>query len=248
MAVLELSWDSPSRTSAATMRLLCIPYAGGTSAIFRGWADRLSDVALGFVHLPNRAPSRRAPADTTVADLATVLAATLTASGDERPCVLFGHSLGALIAFEAARRLAGWPALAGLMVSGRRPPPFAESLPPIGRLADAEFLVAMQDRFSAIPPAVLAEPDVVALLLPMLRADMAMAEGYRYEPGPPLRGPLFVYGGEDDPHAPAAQMPRWAGETSGLFDVRLFPGGHFFIHSARDALLEALARDLARLK
>lgn len=202
-------------------------------------------MALGFVELPNRDPSGGSDLGLPLADVAATLADLISSTPGDLPWVLFGHSLGALIAFETARCLSESPALAGLMVSGRRAPSIESREAPLSGLPEPAFLAAMQARYNAIPPQVLQEPELLALLLPRLRAGMAMVETYRYRPAARLGCPLFVYGGEADPHAPPPQLPPWANETTNRCEVRLFDGGHFFLQETRAALLDVLARDLS---
>jgi medium-chain acyl-[acyl-carrier-protein] hydrolase len=243
--VVNLTWAVRRPSSPPpTVRVLCVPYAGGTSAIFRGWSHALPSAAVGFVELPNRLPGGSSTA-IGIDGVASALADIISSTCDDLPCVVFGHSLGALIAFETARRLADWPPLAGLIVSGRRPPALPPVHPAITGLPDADFLAAIQDRYKAIPAAVLQEPELLALLLPRLRADMVMLETYRYEAAARLPCPLLVYGGDADPHAPAPQLPGWADEAGGRCEVRLFAGGHFYFQEAPAPLLDVLATDLA---
>jgi medium-chain acyl-[acyl-carrier-protein] hydrolase len=169
---------------------VCVPHAGGGVATFRGWPERLANAEVGIAQLPGRGSRLREPVVTTLVDAAAGVADSIAAA-PASPTVLFGHSLGALIAFEVAKRLRdrGWPLLA-LFVSGRRGPSLPDPLPPVSGLPADAFVVEVRRRYDAIPDAVLADGDLMQLLLPGLRADFAMLEGYRYEPATPLGCPL----------------------------------------------------------
>jgi medium-chain acyl-[acyl-carrier-protein] hydrolase len=179
------------------------------------------------------------------ADLVSVVADGLRPLLDT-PFALFGHSMGALVAFELCRELrrrgAARPVL--LAVSGRHAPHRPDPNPPIAHLEDAAFLEEMRARYDAIPPEVLAEEELLRLLLPVLRADVLVLETYAYAAEPPLDCALCCFGGTDDRHVPPAELEAWREQTRGSFAMRTFPGRHFFIESARSALLETLGRAL----
>ncbi len=216
-------------------------------AAFGTWMSRLpADTELALAQLPGR-DGRRREACASVIEAAEGLAHAVTA-GAARPRVWFGHSMGALIAFEAARRLAGTGhAPAALVVSGRRGPTRPDPLPPIADLPLAAFVHEIQARYGGIPDTVLQDAELRALLLPPLHADTAAVEAYRREPGPELACPILAYGGLDDPHATEVDLQAWCAETTGPFRIRRFPGGHFYLQPARDQVLAALADDLADL-
>jgi surfactin synthase thioesterase subunit len=168
----------------------------------------------------------------------------------ELPTVFFGHSMGGLVAFEVARQLAG--RMAGLprhlVVSGHAPPHFPSTEPPISHLADEEFLRELDQRYAAVPAELMQYPDVLALLLPALRADIAAVEHCGDSPSGRLSCPITAFGGLDDPTTTRAHLSAWQELTSGRFDCRWFPGGHFFINSQREpvlAVLSAVLRSVA---
>jgi medium-chain acyl-[acyl-carrier-protein] hydrolase len=227
--------------------LICIPHAGGGVASFRGWAERLHAAEVGIVQLPGRGSRLRDPLVQSLGDAATGVADAISGSFP-RPTVLFGHSLGALIAFEAARRLRerGWPLLA-LFVSGRRGPVLADPQPAIAHLPTGDFVRQVRQRYDAVPDAVLADPEMMQLLVPGLRADFAMLENYRYEPGPPLPCPIVACGGSADPHASRLELEAWKSETKSRFGVHTFAGGHFYLHDEREAVTALIANQLSVL-
>jgi medium-chain acyl-[acyl-carrier-protein] hydrolase len=181
-----------------------------------------------------------------VEDLVPALAEGLSPLLDV-PFALFGHSMGAVVAFEVARELRRRqaPAPVLLAVSGHQAPRRPEVEPPFSHLSDAAFLEELRRRYDGIPPEVLAEEELLQLLLPVLRADIQVLETYAYTGEPPLECPLSCFGGEDDPHVSLVDLEAWSDETSGRLRVRTFPGGHFFVESARSEVLRALGDDLA---
>jgi surfactin synthase thioesterase subunit len=147
---------------------------------------------------------------------------------DAEPIVLFGHSLGALVAFEVARRRqAMGRSVAGLIVSGRRAPDVLVSSPPSGERTDAELLSFLR-QMGATPEVVLADQEMMAFFLPVLRAGFRMLDSYRYVPEPVLRCPLLVLGGIDDPMVGEAELAGWSRCAQGPIAVARPPGGHMF--------------------
>jgi surfactin synthase thioesterase subunit len=163
------------------------------------------------------------------------------------PFALFGHSMGGLIAFELARELRR-RARSGpvfLAVSGCPAPQCSSSrVAPVAHLNDAEFLEQVKSRYSAIPEEVLAQPELVELLLPALRADMGIVEAYSCTPEPPLECPIRCFGGTTDHTVPREHLDAWREQTRGPFSLREFPGGHFFLFDSPNEVLAALRTEL----
>jgi medium-chain acyl-[acyl-carrier-protein] hydrolase len=160
------------------------------------------------------------------------------------PFALFGHSNGALIGFELARtlRARGRPGPAHFFASGRRAP----DLPPdrlIHHFPEAEFLAELQE-LGGLPAELLAHRELLSLLVPTLRADVAINETYAFTEQAPLECALTAYGGLADPKVRREQLEAWARHTSGPFVLRMFPGGHFFLQDDRALLLRTLSADL----
>ncbi|HEU0016459.1 MAG TPA: thioesterase domain-containing protein [Longimicrobium sp.] len=238
----------PRPNPRARLRLLCLPHAGGGASAFRGWADALPvQVEVCPVQLPGRETRIAEPAIDRMGPLAEALADAL-ARWRDLPFAVFGHSNGALIGFELARRLrrTGAPGPVHLFACGRRAPDAARPGPPTAHLPDAAFLDSLRD-LGGIPDALREHPELLALLLPTLRADVALNEAYVFTEEAPLACPITGYAGELDPRAPPAEMERWARHTSAAFALRTFPGGHFFPQTHRAEVLRALSADLPAL-
>jgi medium-chain acyl-[acyl-carrier-protein] hydrolase len=158
------------------------------------------------------------------------------------PYVLHGHSMGALLAFETARALreVAAPPPAALVVSGMVAPARWPSHPPSYGLDTAE-LVARAEELFGLSPEIAADEDVLALLLPVLRADLEVAETYRYAPEAPLECPVVVLAGAHDRAVGLADVQGWDEVTTGDFSLRVFDGGHFFLHQCPSVVDEITA-------
>jgi medium-chain acyl-[acyl-carrier-protein] hydrolase len=241
VAIRRGDWAVRWRPSPAPrIRLFCLPHTGAGAATYRAWAAQVPpDVELVAVRLPGREARYREAPYTNAEELVPAMLAGLTPWLD-RPHAWFGHSLGALLAFEAARRLTAYgnPPLA-LLVSGRPAPHLPARQQPV-HAAPAAAVVARLRELSGTPPEVLADPDALAALLPTLRADFAVAETYRYRPGPPLSRPVAVYGGDRDPLADRGQLDAWREHTAAACRVQMYPGGHFYLHRDCPGLIPAI--------
>lgn len=238
-AWLALSRPSPN----ARLRLFCFPPAGLGASIFRSWVGGFgADVDVCPVQLPGRESRQLEPPFTRMTELANSAARAIRPVLDV-PFAFFGHSMGALVAFEIARRL-GAQAPAHLFVSGRRAPHLPERLAPLGHLDDAAFIAAIQRRYDGIPAAVLECDDLMALLLPRLRADVATLEGYEFQSTSPLDCPISVFGGDADATVDVAELEAWREHSRSDVSVRLLRGGHLFLQQQRDALVRFISTDL----
>jgi medium-chain acyl-[acyl-carrier-protein] hydrolase len=239
----------PKPQPQARLRLFCFPYAGGGASIFRSWPEGLPDeIEVCAVQLPGRERRLREPPETRLAPLVDALAHALRPTM-HLPFALFGHSMGALIAFDLARRLRqqGGPRPLQVFISARRAAHLPSTDPPIHQLPTAAFLEQLQQRYNAIPPAVLAEKELMDLFLPTLRADFAIHETYVYQADAPLSCPLAAFGGLQDRRVDRDSLEAWGEQTRNRFSLRMFPGDHFFLQSARGQLLQALCEDLTAL-
>ncbi|HEX8282691.1 MAG TPA: alpha/beta fold hydrolase [Pyrinomonadaceae bacterium] len=236
----------PRPNPQARSRLFCVPYAGGGCRVFQSWAAALPpEVELCAVELPGRGSRLHEPPLTDFAALIDALAEAARPYLD-KPFALFGHSLGALVSFELARRLLkeSGPRCEHLFASGCRAPQVRREAKPTSALPDAEFIEELRG-LNGTPAEVLAHPELMGLMLPALRADFALNEKYTYAPGPPLPVPLTAYSGADDHGSVSPEkMAAWREQTSASFSQRTFPGGHFFIHTAQAALLRDISEKL----
>jgi surfactin synthase thioesterase subunit len=218
-------------------RLFCFPHAGAGAAAYLGWARRLPrDIEVCAAELPGRggrsAESPYLRLEPLVRRLTDVVRPLL-----DLPYLLHGHSMGALIAFELARTLheRDAPRPAGLVVTGMVAPQRWPVNPPLHQLPVSELIARAED-FLGLPPEMTADEDVLDLLLPPLRADLELAETYRYRPGPPLHCPVAALAGVRDRGVPLPAVPAWRDLTTGEFSMRVFDGDHFFLHECPDVL------------
>jgi medium-chain acyl-[acyl-carrier-protein] hydrolase len=161
------------------------------------------------------------------------------------PFGFFGHSVGALLAYEAARRLRardGRRAL-HLFVSSRSAPSLPAADPPAARVRSDDDLLVILNRFGGTPVAVLQRPELLAALLPALRADLTVADGYVFEPADRVACPVTAFGGADD-RTYSSALDSWSNVTREKFRTCVFPGGHFYFSPAVDALADEMIGDL----
>ncbi len=238
----------PRPNPGAIIRLFCLPYAGGGSQIFRTWPDKLpASVEICMVELPGRGVRLREPLFTRLRPLVEAIAQNLEKHLD-RPFVFFGHSMGALLSYEIARyfRRHNIRRPAHLFVSGRGAPQIPGPEPPIHMLPESEFIGELR-RFNGTPAEVLEHEELMGLMLPILRADFAICETYHYEPESPLDCPITSFGGLEDESVSVDRINAWREQTSSTFRAHLFPGDHFFLHTAQPLLLQTLSQGLCQM-
>lgn len=239
------AWTSlPVPRPLARLRLLCLPYAGGSSAEYASWAPLLPDhIELVAVHLPGRERRFKEPAHEDMDQLVPELANGIKPFLAE-PYAIFGYSMGAWVAFALARELRRRAEpLPSTLIAAAAVPPGAGHGHDYHR-ADDEQLVDWLTGLGGSEGIPLDEPQLLSLVLPRLRADLTVTATYRPAPEPPLPVPLRVYLGSDDAEAPAELADQWARHTDAGFRARVLPGGHFFLHDRRDELLDHLVHDL----
>lgn len=233
----------------ARLRLFCFPYAGGGAAVYRGWSAPAllpPEVHLCPVHLPGRGNRFSEPLRTELAPLTERLAEDLAPYLDT-PFAFFGHSMGALIAYELTRllRREGLPLPEHLCVSGRRAPQLPSDKRPLHDLPEEEFKEELRS-LDGTPEEILEHPELMDLFTPILRADFSVCETYRYAEEEPLDIPISAFGGLEDPDVGRDHLLAWRAHTRGPFRVRMLAGGHFFLNPSREALVRAVAEDLLR--
>lgn len=226
-------------------RLYCFSYAGGSAAQFLSWQDRMDhDVEICAIQLPGRSTRIMEKPYTSFSPLIEALGEVI--AGEEMQAFsFFGHSLGALVAFELARRCQrlNLPAPERLIVSGCNAPQRLNPPRHLHTLPDDE-LIAELKYFNGTPDEVLAHRELMNLLLPAIRADFALVAQYRYQGQGKLGVPIVAFGGKNDPHCSREQIEAWGLETSADFRTQWFEGDHFFINDQKDAVLDNLRHAL----
>jgi len=229
----------------ASIRLFCFPYAGGTALVYRTWAKKFpASVEVIAIQLPGRATRMQEPPISKLTDLVEPIASALEPVLD-KPFAFFGHSMGGLIAFEVARFFRRQErALPGHMfVSGRPAPQLNSERSPLYNLPKEELLAELQ-QLEGTPREVLEHPELMDLMLPILRSDFSICDTYEYREEAPLACPITAFGGLQDSDVSRRKVEAWREQTSATFTLRMFPGNHFFIHSHETLLLNLLATQL----
>lgn len=232
----------------ARLRLFCFPYAGAGASAYRSWAQDLpAEVELCAVQYPGRETRVREPAHERIEPFVEEAMRGLLPWLD-RPFCFFGHSMGALVAFELARRLASRQSRAPLhfFASGHRAPPLAHLNKLRHDLPEDEFRRQMQS-LDGTPQAALESPELMDFIVPIVRADCAVCDSYRHVDPTPLPCPITVFGGADDVEARGEDIEAWRDFTRSGFSVRIFPGGHFFLQAERAQVLAAVSARLREL-
>jgi medium-chain acyl-[acyl-carrier-protein] hydrolase len=216
--------------------------------MFADWQRQLgAGIAVGLAELPGRGLHFRMPPLRTIEESVAWLVTALERL-DGLEFGLFGYSMGALIAYEIAHclrvRKASMPLI--LMVAAHRAPHLSRNRSPVHELPDREFIERVAE-LDGLPVELLANPELVELLTPRLRADFEACEIYKPRDYPPLDLPLTVYGGTEDPDVPINDLTAWRAHTRGPFRTVVLPGTHFFIQRSRNALTRDIAAELAEL-
>jgi pyochelin biosynthetic protein PchC len=229
----------------APTRLVCFPHAGGSATFYlpvaRAMAPALDVLAVQY---PGRQDRRSERAIDDIRELADSVVAELKPWLD-RPVALFGHSMGATVAFEVATRLERDGVVpVALVVSGRRAP--SRFRPGHVHQFDDRQMVAELRKLSGTDATLLGDEEVVRMILPAIRSDYRAVETYRYHPGPKLTCPVLTLMGDRDPEVTPDEAQAWAEHTSGRFDLRTFPGGHFYLNEHATAVMDAIAEVVGR--
>ncbi|PSO63477.1 MAG: putative thioesterase [Cyanobacteria bacterium QH_6_48_35] len=236
----------PDPKPDAHLRLFCFPYAGGAARIFNAWSDQIPEtMELCPVELPGHG---RRLAEKPYARLSPLVEAIAIAINPflDKPFAFFGHSMGALLAFELAQHLREYnaPQPVHLFVSGCRAPQFPDTDSPSRNLPDEELMKKLR-WLKGTPREVLDNPEMRQLLFPVLRADFAVCEMYEYRSQPPLDCPITALGGWRDPATRSGGLRGWRQHTTETFAKKVFRGNHFFLHSSQTPLLKFLCKQLS---
>ena len=242
----DSSWITcPKPNPQAWLRLLCFPYAGGGASTFRTWSDNLPpEIEVCPVQIPGRESRLTEAPFTRLSSLVERLAEVLHPHVN-MPFAFFGHSMGALISFELARQLRrqGEVSPMHLLVSSRRAPQIYNPASFTHGVPESVFLEHLY-RLKGTSDVVLQNTDLMRLLLPTLRADRALGETYAYVTEPPLNCPISVFGGLQDSGVRKDELADWREQTCRACTLQMFPGDHFFLHSTKTLLLQAVSQKL----
>lgn len=237
-----MQWFLSRGEDSGAPRVYCFAHAGGSPRAFLDWQPELDGYAQVVpVCLPGRDQRADEPPATSIAELADGAAAAIAGAADERPIYLFGHSLGALLGFEVARRLRGLEQLRHLVASGCNAPSRVPSPRAVqtARLEGRAFAEAMR-YFGGMPPELVADDDLRRLLLPGLHADFRLVAEYRYSAAAPIAIGVSLINGRDDPHVKAAGLEPWRRESASPPLYHWADGGHFYFEQRRTAVTDVL--------
>lgn len=234
-------WMKPIALGAAPARhLLCVPWAGAGPEAFLGWRAMLApDVSMSAVHLPGRSTRYTEPLLSSTPEIVERVVESLLAR-PAPPTSIFGHSYGAVLAFEICRRLER--AGAGprrLIVSGSSAPHLVVREEKVAHLPTDEFL-AKVSAYGGLAPELLSNPHLLSIFVPILRADFAALEAYTFDDTAPVSCPLVVLSGRADPLVDEAGLDAWREVAGAGCEVHLFDGGHFYFQGQERSVLDAI--------
>jgi pyochelin biosynthetic protein PchC len=229
----------------APTRLICFPHAGGAANYYFPVSKALVPaVDMLAVQYPGRHDRRQERALESINELADRIAIELKPWLD-RPLALFGHSMGATLAFEVGRRLqASQTKPLALFVSGRAAPS-RQRTTAVHQYDNAAFVQELK-RLGGTDSRVL-DDEVLWAFLPAIRSDYKAIETYRYQPGELMHCPIFALCGNADIRVDVNDVLAWREHTSGEFDLTVFPGGHFYLNEQAPAVAGLTLTHLARL-
>ena len=238
-------WDSKIDPS---LRLFCFPYAGGGASAFRDWVSFLpDDVELVALQLPGRENRINEPPYTELPLLINQLQISITSFLDV-PSVFFGHSMGGTTAYELAYHLhqCGMTLPMRLVLSGSKTPHTPNRRPIMYSLPEQEFKQRLME-MNGTPPDLLHNQELMDLLGPTLRADMQLVETWNREVSYPLEIPITVLGGETDEEVWHSELIEWEQYTNNEFEIFMFEGDHFFLHSEFPSVIGCINQTLKRV-
>lgn len=227
----------------AGIRLICLPHAGGGApAYFPTSAAMTPAVEVLAVQYPGRQERRHEPLIGSVDGLADELFRVLEPDTGES-YALFGHSMGAMVAYELALRFedAGRPPLR-LFASGRRAP--SRYRPDERQPLDDESLLAELRELSGTDKRLFQRDDLLRAALPVIRNDYQAADAYVHSPGATVNCPITVLIGDEDPHVTVDEARSWRDHTTGGSEVLVYAGGHFYLTEHQAQVVSAIAQRL----
>jgi medium-chain acyl-[acyl-carrier-protein] hydrolase len=241
-------WIVGGRTNPnARCRLFCLPHSGSGASQFAPWRNFLPPILdICPIQLPGRENRLREAPLTRIQQIAEILAGELMPYLD-RPYLLYGYSVGALIAFELARELRRKnvdPAIS-LFALARPAPHLEQTRYPLHQLPDEMFVTELTRRFNGMSPAILQDRELMELLLPTLRADVTALETYVYHEETPLDCSIRAYGGSLDSTTTEDELRAWGLHTKSSFNLEILPGNHFFIRSNQQSIFQAISKGIS---
>jgi len=235
----------PKPNPQARMRLFCFPYAGGTAAVFRNWPRYLpSEIEVCAILYAGRGSRLAEPLSEDVVDVINGVYSDLQPFL-KKPFAFFGHSMGALVSYEFARRLQRerQPEPFQLFVSGCTAPHLRDLAEPTYNLPESEFIAELR-RLQGTPAEVLDNAELMQFMMPIIRTDFKASQTYRYIPGPLLECPIRAFGGLKDETVPREKVEAWTEHTSGSFRAQMLPGDHFFLNTSQSLLTTIIAQEM----
>jgi surfactin synthase thioesterase subunit len=230
------------------LRLFCFPFAGGSATYFFPYASALApQIEVHSVQYPGRQDRHKEPFAQTIDELAGSIYTAIRNSADDRPYAFFGHSMGAIVAYEVTRLLQrdGQAGPEWLLVSGQRAP--SRQQPEDIHLRSDSGLVEELRSLGGTDPRWLDDKDLLATILPPIRNDYRAIETYPYRPGPLLECPVTALVANDDPYTSIPDVAVWSEHTTASFDLRVFSGGHFFLDTCLDEVKSIICGMLERV-
>lgn len=227
-------------SSAAVARLVCFPHAGGAASFFYPVSAAMPpSVEVLALQYPGRQDRRAEKLLSTIGEFSDHVVGALQPWTD-LPLVFFGHSMGATIAFEVARALEGSGIrLGGLFVSGRRAP--SRYRDEQVHLRPDDGIVAELMELNGTGTDLLGDKEILEMILPAVRSDYRAIETYRYQPGRDVSCPIIAAVGDSDPKATLDEVRDWQTHSTGSFELRVFPGGHFYLVDHQAELIRAIS-------
>lgn len=240
------SWlISINETKNAIHTVVCCHYAGGGASVFRGWDKYFpKDVRIVAIQLPGREErfseepllSIGKVIDGLFPEISSLLNETASYS-------IFGHSIGALVGFELARKVRSILLPKVLIISAAGAPQLNFKRELIGHLPDKDFVEKLKI-YNGLPESLIENNELLNMFIPMLRADLSILEGYKYKESQPLEFPILALGGSEDPIISAKDIGSWCVQTRQLFTMRIFNGDHFFIKNNQEQVLKYISQTI----
>jgi medium-chain acyl-[acyl-carrier-protein] hydrolase len=247
MSAQRTPWILGDRSNPeASCRLFCLPHSGSGASQFALWRKHLPPTLdICPIQLPGRENRFREVPLIQIHQIVKILSEELESYFD-RPYILYGYSWGAIIVFELARQLRrlGVPPAISLYALARIAPHLPKTDPPLRHLPDDLFLMKLEHRYGGMSPIILQDPELMELLLPTLRADVAAHETYHYSEEEPLDSVIRVLGGTSDVTTTEQGLRGWQRHTKNSFQLTMLEGDHFFIRTNQKSVFDAIISDI----